>query len=133
MDCDSIYAAHLLTLFPAGDVTAPTGLYNSVTGLVGDRLTAVIPVVFNKLAAESVIPLLRNANLAAFLVVTEARCLSQAPVMIARMWSSRSCCIHELVTLIVDPATGTSTIPHTCIRHSIPYCARRPAKRLHTV
>jgi hypothetical protein len=39
----------------------------------------------------------------------------------------------EYAGVLVDPATGTSTIPHTCIRHSIPYCARRPAKRLHTV
>jgi hypothetical protein len=53
-----------------------------------------------KLAAESVIHLLRNANLTAFCAVTEARCLSRAPVMIARLWSSRSCCVHELVTLI---------------------------------
>jgi hypothetical protein len=45
VDCDSIYVAHSLTLFP-GDVTAPTGLDNLVVGLVGDRVTAVVPVVF---------------------------------------------------------------------------------------
>jgi hypothetical protein len=45
VDCDSIYVAHSLTLFP-GDVTAPTGLDNLVVGLVGDRLSAVVPVVF---------------------------------------------------------------------------------------
>jgi hypothetical protein len=37
--------AHLLTLFP-GDVTAPTGLDNLVVGLVGDRRSAVVPVMF---------------------------------------------------------------------------------------
>jgi hypothetical protein len=36
---------HSLTLFP-GDVTAPTGLDNLVVGLVGDHLSAVVPVVF---------------------------------------------------------------------------------------
>jgi hypothetical protein len=45
MDCDSIYVTHSLTLFP-GDVTSPTGLDNLVVGLVGDRLSAVVPVVF---------------------------------------------------------------------------------------
>jgi hypothetical protein len=45
VDCDSIYVAHSLTLFP-GDVTTPTGLDNLVVGLVGGRLSAVVPVVF---------------------------------------------------------------------------------------
>jgi hypothetical protein len=45
VDCDSIYVAHSLTLF-LGDVTSPTGLDNLVVGLVGDRLSAVMPVVF---------------------------------------------------------------------------------------
>jgi hypothetical protein len=45
VDCDSIYVAHLLTLFPV-DVTALTGLDNLVVGLIGDRLSAVVPVVF---------------------------------------------------------------------------------------
>jgi hypothetical protein len=37
VDCNSIYVAHSLTLFP-GDVTSPTGLDNLVVGLVGDCL-----------------------------------------------------------------------------------------------
>lgn len=43
-ECDHVYVAHSLTLFP-GDVTDPTALDNLVVGLVGDGLATAVPVV----------------------------------------------------------------------------------------
>jgi hypothetical protein len=68
--------------------------------LMGLLPGCIVDMLGEKLAVESVIHLLRSANLTAFLPAAGARCLSRAPVMIARLWSSRSCCVHELVTLI---------------------------------
>ena len=44
-ECDHIYVAHSITLFPT-DVTDPTAMDNLAVGLVGDRLDYAVPVVF---------------------------------------------------------------------------------------
>jgi hypothetical protein len=44
-DCDSIYVAHSLSLYPAADIAAPCALDGLLVGLVGDEPAVAFPVV----------------------------------------------------------------------------------------